>query len=392
IAIDQIVHKENPAKIEVRDEALKIVDKYMRADEKIKIQYASKYARIANYWKKWIGENQGIEKSNAIANKEKLEKSFQEKIKNNTQYNNLLNDFDRLYKKIDNVTLARAYWGEIVYRNIELLNATVKLYQFENKITKDPSSFEKERTKLLKKSASFYKNYNATVDQDVFEKLMALYKDKMPDAYLSNTLKNTNISDLTKEVYSNSKLVNYTGLQNLLSGSQEKVIKKLNADKGYALGKELSKDYYKKISPKFNEINTQIQAVQKTYMKALVETFPDERFFPDANSTLRVTYGKVNGYQPKDAVYYQPVSYLNGVMEKYKPGDYEFDVPKKLIDLYQNKDFGDYGENGKMPVNFIGTNHTTGGNSGSPVIDAHGNLIGLNFDRVWEGTMSDYNY
>ncbi len=392
IAIDQIVHKENPAKIEVRDQALKIVDKYMRADEKIKIQYASKYARIANYWKKWIGENQGIEKSNAIANKEKLEKSFQEKVKNNTQYNSLLSDFDKLYKEIDNVTLARAYWGEIVYRNIELLNATVKLYHFENKITKDPSSFEKERTKLLKKSASFYKNYNATVDQDVFEKLMSLYKDKMPDTYLSSILKKANINDLTKDVYNNSKLVNYTGLQDLLSGSQEDVIKKINADKGYVLGKELSKDYYKKISPKFNEINTQIQAVQKTYMKALIEIFPDERFFPDANSTLRVTYGKVNGYQPKDAVYYQPVSYLNGVMEKYKPGDYEFDIPKKLIDLYQNKDFGVYGENGKMPVNFIGTNHTTGGNSGSPVIDAHGNLIGLNFDRVWEGTMSDYNY
>ncbi|NOQ91856.1 MAG: serine protease [Flavobacteriaceae bacterium] len=392
IAIDQIVHKENPAKIEVRDEALKIVDKYMRADEKIKIQYASKYARIANYWKKWIGENQGIEKSNAIANKEKLEKSFQEKVKNNKQYNSLLSDFDKLYKEIDNVALARAYWGEVVYRNIELLNASVKLYQFEEKIIKNSSSFEKERTELLKKSASFYKNYNATVDQDVFEKLMSLYKEKMPETYLSNTVKNANIDELTKEVYTNSKLVNYTSFQELISGSQEEVIQKINADKGYVLGKELSNDYYKNISPKYSEINTQIQAVQKTYMKALIETFPDERFFPDANSTLRVTYGKVNGYQPKDAVYYQPVSYLNGVMEKYKPGDYEFDIPQKLIDLYKNKDFGVYGENGKMPVNFIGTNHTTGGNSGSPVIDAHGNLIGLNFDRVWEGTMSDYNY
>ena len=221
---------------------------------------------------------------------------------------------------------------------------------------------------------------------------MSLYKEKMPETYLSNTLKNANIDELTKDIYTNSKLVNYSSFQELISGSQEEVIQKINADKGYILGKELSNGYYKNISPKYSEINTQIQAVQKTYMKALIETFPDERFFPDANSTLRVTYGKVNGYQPKDAVYYKPVSYLNGVMEKYKPGDYEFDVPQKLIDLYQNKDFGVYGENGKMPVNFIGTNHTTGGNSGSPVIDAHGNLIGLNFDRVWEGTMSDYNY
>jgi Peptidase S46 len=105
-----------------------------------------------------------------------------------------------------------------------------------------------------------------------------------------------------------------------------------------------------------------------------------------------VTYGKVKGYEPKDGVYYNPITYLDGVMEKYIPGDYEFDVSPKLIDLYKNKDFGNYGENGKMPVCFIGTNHTTGGNSGSPALDAKGNLIGLNFDRVWEGTMSDIYY
>ena len=133
-------------------------------------------------------------------------------------------------------------------------------------------------------------------------------------------------------------------------------------------------------------------AVQKQYMKGLMDVFPNKRFFPDANSTLRVTYGQVSGYEPRDGVYYNTTTYLEGVMEKFVPNDYEFDVPQKLQDLYDAKDFGDYSENGKMPVNFIGTNHTTGGNSGSPAIDAHGNLIGLNFDRVWEGTMSDYNY
>jgi hypothetical protein len=127
-------------------------------------------------------------------------------------------------------------------------------------------------------------------------------------------------------------------------------------------------------------------------MKAQLELSENSRIFPDANSTLRVTYGKVKGYEPKDGVYYNPITYLDGVMEKYIPGDYEFDVSPKLIDLYKNKDFGNYGENGKMPVCFIGTNHTTGGNSGSPALDAKGNLIGLNFDRVWEGTMSDIYY
>lgn len=146
------------------------------------------------------------------------------------------------------------------------------------------------------------------------------------------------------------------------------------------------------IAPSYDVLNTKIQATQRTYMKAIVELFPDARIFPDANSTLRITYGKVGGYSPSDAVYYSPVTYLDGVLEKYIPGDYEFDVPAKLIELHKNKDYGIYGVDGKMPVNFIARNHTTGGNSGSPALDAHGNLIGLNFDRVWEGTMSDVHY
>ena len=392
IAIEQTVKTINPAKINIRENSLKIIDEYMRSDDKIKIQYASKYARIANYWKKWIGENQGIEKSNAIANKQKLEQEFLNKNKNNAEYKNLLADFDKLYKEIDDVALARAYWTEVVYRNVELLRATTRLYQFEEKVTKDPAKFEAERDKLIKSSKGQYKNYNANVDKDVFEKLIELYSKNIPAEYLSDNLKDVDYSALTNTIYKESKLTNHDDFQILMSGTQAEVLKKLNNDPAYILGKNLSVDFYEKINPKYQSINLQIQAVQKEYMKALMETFPDERFFPDANSTLRVTYGKVKGYYPKDGIYYQPVSHLKGIIEKYKPGDYEFDVNKKLIDLYNAKDFGVYGENGKMPVNFLGTNHTTGGNSGSPAIDAHGNLIGLNFDRVWEGTMSDLNY
>lgn len=153
-------------------------------------------------------------------------------------------------------------------------------------------------------------------------------------------------------------------------------------------------NYLDKVAPNLEKLNTNIQALQRTYMKAILEfSKPEDRIFPDANSTLRVTYGKVAGYAPADAVYYNPVTYLDGVIEKYVPNDYEFDVPAKLRELFQQKDYGVYADkNGKMPVCFIATNHTTGGNSGSPAIDAHGNLIGLNFDRVWEGTMSDIHY
>ena len=124
-----------------------------------------------------------------------------------------------------------------------------------------------------------------------------------------------------------------------------------------------------------------------------METFTSKRFFPDANSTMRVAYGNVEGYEPRDALVYKPITYLDGIVEKYVPGDYEFDVNQKLLDLHETKDYGQYTDKtGKVPVCFLGSNHTTGGNSGSPAIDAYGNLIGLNFDRVWEGTMSDINY
>ncbi len=136
----------------------------------------------------------------------------------------------------------------------------------------------------------------------------------------------------------------------------------------------------------------EISATQKKYMKALMEVFPNKRFFPDANSTLRVNYGRVEGYEPKDGIYYLPKTYLKGVVAKHKEGDYEFHVPQKLRNLYATKDFGRYGENGKMPVDVLTTNHMTGGNSGSPILDAQGNMIGLAFDTTWEGTMSDLHF
>ena len=219
-----------------------------------------------------------------------------------------------------------------------------------------------------------------------------MYANQPSKQFLPKGLTNINAKNLASEIYSKSKLKDYDSLKKLLSGDAKTVIANLNADPAFILVKELSDKYNKEIAPKYDEINLEITALQRTYMKAQLELNTDSRIFPDANSTLRVTYGKVKGYEPKDATIYTPITHLEGVMEKYIPGDYEFDVPAKLIELYKSKDYGPYGDNGKMPVNFIGTNHTTGGNSGSPAIDAYGNLIGLNFDRVWEGTMSDIYY
>lgn len=396
-AVEQIMNDLNPARIEVRDAALKVQDGFMRKDQAIKIQYASKYASIANAWKKWIGERKGLIKSNAVGAKQKFEKDLTDKIAKagkQSEYGTLLSDFAKNYAEIKEYAIARDYYSEVVLRHTEILNFGYRLFQLEQVYnSKGEQSFNDRKKNLIESFEPLYKDFNAQVDEKVFEKLIDIYSKKSPQQFLPESLKGINASQLASDIFKSSKLTSYTGLKELLSGDTKTVLERLNQDKGFAFVKTLAEAYNKNVAPKYDEINLRNIATQRTYMKAILELSPKSaRIFPDANSTLRVTYGKVKGYQPSDAVVYTPFTYLDGVMEKYVPGDYEFDVPQKLIDLYNAKDYGKYAENGKMPVAFIATNHTTGGNSGSPALDANGNLIGLNFDRVWEGTMSDVYY
>ena len=396
-AVEQIVNDLNPAKIEIRDAALKVQDGFMRKDNAIKIQYASKYAGVANYYKKWIGETRGLKKSDAVGAKKEFEKKFQERVNKagkQAEYGTILADFEKNYTDIQQYAIAKDYFSEVVLRNAEILTFGYRLYQLEQVYsTKGEQAFNDRKNNLINGFEAIYKDYSKQVDEKVFEKLIDLYAKKSPKQFLPESLNNINASALTTNIFSSTKLTSYDGLKELLNGDAKTVLEKLNQDKAYQLVKLLADGYIKNVAPKFEEINLKNTTLQRTYMKAITEFFPNDRIFPDANSTLRVTYGKVKGYKPSDAVNYEPVSYLDGVIEKYIPGDYEFDVPAKLIDLYNAKDYGNYADKtGKMPLCFIATNHTTGGNSGSPALDANGNLIGLNFDRVWEGTMSDIYY
>jgi hypothetical protein len=253
---------------------------------------------------------------------------------------------------------------------------TFRAYQVEQALIANPQNLERGKAVLTGQLQGIHKNYDSDVDKGVYQNVMPLYG------------KPVDVS-----IYDKTAFTNLESALGLLEGDASTVIKQLNADAAYAYAKPIIAEFYDTIDPEFQKKNKVITALQTRYMTALMEALPNERYFPDANSTLRVTYGKVNGYSPRDAVYYNPVTYLDGVIEKYVPGDYEFDVPQKLRDLYNAKDYGPYADkNGKLPVCFLGTNHTTGGNSGSPAIDANGNLVGLNFDRVWEGTMSDMYY
>ena len=379
VAIEQITERINPNTIAIREAALKVMDVYMKSDDKIRIQYASKQARIANYWKKWIGENQGLEKSSAIANKRAFEAEFTKQLEAkglDTKYGYLLEAFDSAYAQLDSVIVKRSRFSEVFVRNNELMQMMFRLTQMENAAQKGDEAFNKAKEAIIARLKGIHKNYNANVDKAIFKAIMPLYTD-----------------DVDAKIYDKTRFTNLDSALVVLEGTTVEVLQKLNADAAYRYTKPFIYEFYSQVEPRFQSINNTINALQKVYMKAQMEVLPKQRYFPDANSTLRITYGQVKGYAPRDAVYYKPVSYLDGIIEKYKPDDYEFDVPQKLRDLYQAKNYGQYADStGKLPICFLGTNHTTGGNSGSPAIDAYGNLVGLNFDRVWEGTMSDYNY
>lgn len=402
-AVEQIMKVNDPVKIAIRDKALAVIDGFMRKDEQIKIQYAAKYAGIANSWKKWQGEVLGLTSTNALGKKQAYEAEFQKRVNANTQwkeaYGNLLLDLAKTYNEFEKYSLARDFFNETMSR-IEAFAIVNQLNSLRNAKEKNgEKGFNNALPGVKERLAEIYKEYSPVVDKQLFIALMDKFVKDQPNEfvapYLLNKLKenNNDISKLADELYNNVDLFqNGNKVLQQLSSNPEVVMAANDMNHANQLIAELSNYYNSTVSKNITGLQSRINQLNRTYMQAQMEVMKEKKFYPDANSTLRVTYGNVKGYNPRDAVQYDYYTYLDGVMDKYKPGDYEFDLPAKLRDLYKNKDYGQYGSNGKMPVCFIARNHTTGGNSGSPALDAYGNLIGLNFDRVWEGTMSDINY
>ena len=234
--------------------------------------------------------------------------------------------------------------------------------------------------------------------EEIFEALMTMYTMDQEKQNISSIIKEGammaggDFQKLSEKIYGETTILDSSDIGSRLKQPAADMILFIKNNSAIKLYNDILKTYQQQVQGKLNDIQSRINKLQRSYMQAQMEVFKEKKYFPDANSTLRVTYGNVKGYEARDAVKYDFYTYLDGVIEKYKPGDYEFDVPEKLRTLYRDKDFGPYATNGKMPVCFIASNHTTGGNSGSPALDAYGNLIGINFDRVWEGTMSDIYY
>ncbi|WP_312083035.1 S46 family peptidase [Epilithonimonas hominis] len=400
VAVEKIMTEIDPAMISVRDVTLKTLDEKMRVDNATRIKYASKYARISNAWKKWQGEIEGLKKSNAVAKKQQYEQSL---ISKNPAIKTTIDGLNKLYNEQAPYALNRAYYSELP-RNAETL-ALGSLFGSYVEAVENGTSSQKSLDNLKSRLSEIYKDYESGLDAKVTAKVIALYANKTPQQFLPagfEKYKDINQNISTIENWAKSSVVMGGGKVNgatvysdidKVFADQNALVQALKKDPVVQLYASIKGTYVKTTHEKVTSYQTEIDALQKQFMAQQMETDKDRKFFPDANSTLRVTYGKVKGSNPRDAVTYGYQTHLAGVMEKYIPGDYEFDLPKKLINLYNTKDYGIYKDkSGDVPVNFTATNHTTGGNSGSPALDAYGNLIGLNFDRQWEGTMSDINY
>lgn len=400
VAVKQIVEVNDPTKIAIRDKALAVIDGFMRADEQIKIQYAAKYAGISNAWKKWQGEVLGLNRTDGVGKKKKYEEEFNSLVQANPQwkqlYGALLGDLDQAYARLNPYGAARDVYTEIMPK-IELFTVVQQLKQLRAAQVQGDAAFQTQLPKTRDRLKEFYKEYDSRVDEKLFAALMPVYVSQdtafsAPGVRAKAAAYNNDFARWAAELYKTTVLGDENKVLESLEKDPAGLLNSLANDPAVLLQTELAQNYSAKVLPGLSEIQAQINGLQRTYMQAQMDVMTTRKFYPDANSTLRVTYGTVKGYEARDAVTYDIHTYLDGVMEKYVPGDYEFDVPDRLRQLYLTKDYGQYGANGKMPVCFIAANHTTGGNSGSPALDAYGNLVGLNFDRVWEGTMSDINY
>lgn len=411
----------DPSIVNLREIRLTAWKEQMVQDEATRLALSSLYARVANYWKFFDGEAEQLKHNKVFEKKFAEENAFNKWASSNEEFRSLLNDIDKTYTDYKPYALQETYMRECVNapmivqyaRALEILD---NLYEKRAKLAKDTISKDKIKkglhdidSTIAKTSslllAAFSKNtYNSrmqSADKKIFKQMLVMYyknidRSQWPAFYtkLASKIKNGNEAEVFGKyvdmVFAKSIFSDTAKICNFLRKPNHK---KLIADPAFSFYKSHRDNYNTNFKPKVDEFKAKTSELGRKYIKGLMAMYPNRKFYPDANSSQRLTYGSVKSYQPKDGIHYDYITYMEGIMEKYVPGDYEFDLPSRMIDLYKAKDFGRYAaSNGKLPIAFLTDNDITGGNSGSPVMDGNGNIIGLAFDGNWEAMSGNIHF
>ena len=382
------IEEMNPKKIALRDGRLEIMKKYMSADQDVRIRYSSKQANVANAWKKWQGELKGLIKLETRSVKKESEKAFTEWALSggHDEYAGVIEELSRLYAQVRPYSYAMDYY-------VESLNG-VDAFRFAMNVGRYIGLNGTEG--LADYAEAFFKDYYYPIDEEIFIFTADRFMEDVPDEFKPEYLKEEftrlgSTAAVADSVFAVSIFTDREKTLALAALDSAKAMEAVASDPLYRLADSFYAEYAALSGPAM-EINRRIALMNRTYMRGQMEFDSEKAFYPDANLTLRVSYGEVAGFEPSDGIEYLPVSTLEGIIEKDNPDIFDYDIPQKLRDLYAAKDYGRWETEGTVPVCFLATNHTSGGNSGSPVINADGNLVGVNFDRVWEGTMSDLDF
>ena len=381
----------DPHKIHLRTLRLDIMNRHQAQSQKVRIQYSSKNANVSNAWKKWQGEVKGIRKMKTVQTKQEFEKAFDRWAKGG-EFDGVVGKIAKIYEELEPYQFATDYYAETV-RTVELANFAMSMARLFVKAEDGTVTFDKAKADEL--ASTFYKDWYLPIDKESFIAVMNEYEKNVPaefkPAYYKDKLAAYgSINAWAEDMFTNSLFADPEKVSSLTETDREAVM----SDPATGFFNEFLKWYAADIQPVTARLNQELQLAYRDYMRGQMVYCRTQRvmkdFYPDANLTLRVAYGHIKGYSPADGVYYTPSSTMKGIMEKDNPEIFDYNIPQRLRDIYATKDYGRWADaTGEVPVCFIATNHTTGGNSGSPVINADGDLIGLNFDRVWEGTMSD---
>ncbi len=374
----------DPHKIMLRTKRLEIMNRYMGESQKVRIQYSAKKASVANAWKKWQGEVKGLKKMKTIETKQHYEQWFENWAKESA-YEGVTSRLEGLYNELEPLQFMYDYYTEAVM--------ACELLRYAPGACRKDENGALDITSTREAAEAFFKDYHMPIDKEIFAAMMTEFDrnipdDSKPEYFRQQMEKYGDAEAWAEELFTESV---FTDQENVMT--LEGIVLE---DPAMELVEKM-REWIAPVTQRIKEINQALQLTYRDYMRGQMEFAEDlgssagrTAFYPDANLTLRVAYGHIKGYSPSDGTYYLPSSTIKGIMEKDNPDIFDYNIPQRLRDIYAAKDYGRWAdESGEVPVCFIATNHTTGGNSGSPVINADGNLIGLNFDRVWEGTMSD---